>query len=41
VCPHLEVVPVAGHHLALLDPPYVDDIAARIGRALAGRTPSP
>jgi polyketide synthase 13 len=30
VCPHLEVVPVAGHHLSLLDPPHVDEIAAHL-----------
>ncbi|AZP15351.1 acyltransferase domain-containing protein [Streptomyces aquilus] len=41
VCPRLEVVRVPGHHLALLDPPYVDEIAARLGRALAARVPAP
>lgn len=41
VCPGLEVVRVAGHHLALLDPPYVDEIAAHLSRVLAERTPSP
>ncbi|MCW8376033.1 type I polyketide synthase [Streptomyces justiciae] len=41
VCPRLEVVRVPGHHLALLDPPYVDEIAARLGRALAERVPAP
>ncbi|WP_370269715.1 hypothetical protein [Streptomyces sp. V4I8] len=40
VCPDLEVVRVAGHHLALLDPPYVDEIAAHLGRALDRRIPS-
>ncbi|MFF7446493.1 MULTISPECIES: beta-ketoacyl synthase N-terminal-like domain-containing protein [unclassified Streptomyces] len=40
VCPDLEVVPVAGHHLALLDPPCVEEIAAHLGRALAERAPS-
>jgi phthiocerol/phenolphthiocerol synthesis type-I polyketide synthase A len=35
VCPRLTVVPVAGHHLSLLDPPYVDEIAARLRRELA------
>ncbi len=40
VCPGLEVVRVAGHHLALLDPPYVDEIAAHLSRALAERAPS-
>lgn len=41
VCPRLEVVRVPGHHLALLDPPYVDEIAARLGRALTERIPAP
>ncbi|MEV0638326.1 type I polyketide synthase [Streptomyces sp. NPDC050619] len=35
VCPGLEVVPVAGHHLSLLDPPYVDEIAVHLRRVLA------
>ncbi|MFF3333995.1 acyltransferase domain-containing protein [Streptomyces sp. NPDC002888] len=35
VCPRLEVVPVAGHHLSLLDLPHVDEIAAHLRRALA------
>jgi polyketide synthase 13 len=35
VCPRLEVVPVAGHHLSLLDPPHVDLIATHLRRALA------
>ncbi|MEU6224914.1 beta-ketoacyl synthase N-terminal-like domain-containing protein [Streptomyces sp. NPDC047042] len=34
VCPRLTVVRVAGHHLSLLDPPYVDEIAAHLRRAL-------
>ncbi|WP_327693239.1 type I polyketide synthase [Streptomyces sp. NBC_00459] len=34
VCPRLTVVPVAGHHLSLLDPPYVDEIATQLRRAL-------
>ncbi|MDH6501989.1 beta-ketoacyl synthase N-terminal-like domain-containing protein [Streptomyces sp. SAI-149] len=38
VCPGLTVVPVAGHHLSLLDPPHVDEIAAHLGRELAGGT---
>ncbi|CAM5714274.1 type I polyketide synthase [Streptomyces canus] len=38
VCPRLTVVPVAGHHLSLLDPPYVDEIAAHLGRGLAPGT---
>jgi acyl transferase domain-containing protein/thioesterase domain-containing protein len=39
VCPRLEVVPVAGHHLSLLDPPHVDEIAAHLSRVLAERAP--
>lgn len=35
VCPRLTVVPVAGHHLSLLDPPHVDEIAAHLRRELA------
>ncbi|MBK3576077.1 acyltransferase domain-containing protein, partial [Streptomyces sp. MBT65] len=35
VCSRLTVVPVAGHHLSLLDPPYVDEIAAHLRRVLA------
>ncbi|MGX9885564.1 acyltransferase domain-containing protein [Streptomyces sp. NPDC002276] len=35
VCPRLTVVPVAGHHLSLLDPPHVDEIAAHLRRVLA------
>ncbi|MFF7652807.1 beta-ketoacyl synthase N-terminal-like domain-containing protein [Streptomyces sp. NPDC007983] len=38
VCPRLTVVRVAGHHLSLLDPPYVDEIAADLRRRLARRT---
>ncbi|MFJ1967728.1 acyltransferase domain-containing protein [Streptomyces sp. NPDC087903] len=38
VCPRLEVVPVAGHHLSLLDPPHVDEIAAHLRRVLAEQT---
>ncbi|MGW0420350.1 beta-ketoacyl synthase N-terminal-like domain-containing protein [Streptomyces sp. NPDC003015] len=38
VCPRLTVVPVGGHHLSLLDPPYVDEIAAHLGRELAAGT---
>ncbi|MGR6968048.1 acyltransferase domain-containing protein [Streptomyces cynarae] len=38
VCPHLEVVPVAGHHLSLLDPPHVDEIAAHLRRVCAEHT---
>ncbi|MFJ7342612.1 acyltransferase domain-containing protein [Streptomyces sp. NPDC101110] len=39
VCPRLEVVPVAGHHLSLLDPPHVDAIAAHLSRMLAQPAP--
>ncbi|MFI7501990.1 acyltransferase domain-containing protein [Streptomyces sp. NPDC049687] len=35
VCPRLSVVRVTGHHLSLLDPPHVDEIAAHLRRALA------
>ncbi|MFR0354291.1 acyltransferase domain-containing protein [Streptomyces sediminimaris] len=35
VCPRLSVVPVPGHHLSLLDPPHVDEIAAHLRRLLA------
>ncbi|MET7475689.1 acyltransferase domain-containing protein [Streptomyces sp. NPDC005648] len=40
VCPRLTVVPVAGHHLSLLDPPQVDELAALLRRefALADQT---
>ncbi|ANS70237.1 polyketide synthase [Streptomyces lincolnensis] len=39
VCPRLEVVPVGGHHLSLLDPPWVDEIAVHLRRVLAEETP--
>ncbi|MDN3027320.1 type I polyketide synthase [Streptomyces sp. S.PB5] len=35
VCPDLRVVRVPGHHLSLLDPPHVDEIAAHLRRTLA------
>ncbi|MFJ9742369.1 beta-ketoacyl synthase N-terminal-like domain-containing protein [Streptomyces sp. NPDC101166] len=35
VCPDLTVVTVAGHHLSLLDPPHVDEIADRLHRELS------
>ncbi|MCX4815313.1 acyltransferase domain-containing protein [Streptomyces sp. NBC_01239] len=35
VCPRLTVVPVSGHHLSLLDPPHVDEIADQLRRLLA------
>ncbi|MFF0160751.1 acyltransferase domain-containing protein [Streptomyces sp. NPDC005263] len=38
VCPRLEVVPVPGHHLSLLDPPQVDEIAVHLRRVLAEPT---
>ncbi|MGJ5803581.1 beta-ketoacyl synthase N-terminal-like domain-containing protein [Streptomyces europaeiscabiei] len=38
VCPRLTVVRVAGHHLSLLDPPYIDEIAAHLRQELAGET---
>ncbi|MFD3497853.1 acyltransferase domain-containing protein [Streptomyces sp. NPDC058678] len=34
VCSRLEVVPVGGHHLSLLDPPHVDEIAVHLRRLL-------
>ncbi|MFF8974231.1 acyltransferase domain-containing protein [Streptomyces sp. NPDC014995] len=38
VCPRLTVVRVAGHHLSLLDPPHVDEIAAHLRRRFAEHT---
>ncbi|MGW0838611.1 beta-ketoacyl synthase N-terminal-like domain-containing protein [Streptomyces sp. NPDC002787] len=38
VCPGLTVVRVAGHHLSLLDPPHVDEIAAHLRWELAKDT---
>ncbi|WP_327743232.1 acyltransferase domain-containing protein [Streptomyces europaeiscabiei] len=38
VCPRLTVVRVTGHHLSLLDPPHIDEIAAHLRRELAGET---
>jgi acyl transferase domain-containing protein/thioesterase domain-containing protein len=35
VCPRLQVVPVRGHHLSLLDPPHVDEIAVHLRQSLA------
>ncbi|MFF9773847.1 acyltransferase domain-containing protein [Streptomyces sp. NPDC013978] len=35
VCPRLTVVRVTGHHLSLLDPPHVDEIAAHLRWELA------
>ncbi|WP_329334332.1 acyltransferase domain-containing protein [Streptomyces sp. NBC_01352] len=37
VCSRLEVVPVPGHHLSLLDPPHVDEIAVHLRRLLGER----
>ncbi|MEU6844626.1 acyltransferase domain-containing protein [Streptomyces sp. NPDC046716] len=34
-CPDLTVTPLTGHHLALLDPPVVDELAAALTRDLA------
>ncbi|WP_335982309.1 beta-ketoacyl synthase N-terminal-like domain-containing protein [Streptomyces sp. CA2R106] len=34
-CPDLTVRPLPGHHLALLDPPVVDELAALLARDLA------
>ncbi|MEH0542182.1 beta-ketoacyl synthase N-terminal-like domain-containing protein [Streptomyces sp. B21-105] len=43
VCPDLTVVPVPGHHLSLLDPPHVDEIAAHLRQLLdaSGGTAEP
>ena len=43
VCSCLTVVPVSGHHLSLLDPPHVDEIAAHLRWVLAqlGRPAEP
>jgi phthiocerol/phenolphthiocerol synthesis type-I polyketide synthase A len=38
VCPRLSVVRVGGHHLSLLDPPHVEEIAAHLRRELAEQT---
>ncbi|MDX3519182.1 acyltransferase domain-containing protein [Streptomyces scabiei] len=38
VCPRLTVVRVAGHHLSLLDPPNVDEIATHLRWRLAAET---
>ncbi len=35
LCADLEVVRVSGHHLSLLDPPHVDELAAHLSRVLA------
>ncbi|MEU3339815.1 type I polyketide synthase [Streptomyces sp. NPDC002144] len=35
VCPDLTVVEIPGHHLSLLDPPHVDEIAAHLRQVLA------
>ena len=34
VCDALEVIPVPGHHLSLLDPPHVDEIGRRLSSIL-------
>ncbi|MFF4255342.1 beta-ketoacyl synthase N-terminal-like domain-containing protein [Streptomyces sp. NPDC001663] len=38
VCPRLSVMRVGGHHLSLLDPPHVEEIAAHLRRELAAQT---
>ncbi|MEU6251048.1 acyltransferase domain-containing protein [Streptomyces sp. NPDC047043] len=38
VCPRLSVVRVGGHHLSLLDPPHVEEIAAHLRRELAAQS---
>jgi phthiocerol/phenolphthiocerol synthesis type-I polyketide synthase D len=37
VCAELELVTVGGHHLSLLDPPSVDEIACHLDGVLAAR----
>lgn len=39
VCPRLEIVPVPGHHLSLLDPPHVDTLAAHLVTVLDPTAP--
>jgi phthiocerol/phenolphthiocerol synthesis type-I polyketide synthase D len=36
LCPSLEVVPVPGDHLSLIDPPHVEVIAQHLAKALEG-----
>ncbi|MFJ1975393.1 SDR family NAD(P)-dependent oxidoreductase [Streptomyces sp. NPDC087903] len=38
LCPSLEVVPVQGDHLSLIDPPFVEVIAEHLAQALAQRS---
>jgi phthiocerol/phenolphthiocerol synthesis type-I polyketide synthase D len=38
LCPSLEIVPVEGDHLSLIDPPHVETIAGHVARAI-GRLP--
>ncbi|MEV7784333.1 beta-ketoacyl synthase N-terminal-like domain-containing protein [Streptomyces sp. NPDC088106] len=40
-CPDLTVTDLPGHHLALLDPPAVDTLAAELSRALDPSGPAP
>ncbi|MFI5680210.1 SDR family NAD(P)-dependent oxidoreductase [Streptomyces cellulosae] len=37
LCPSLEVVPVPGDHLSLIDPPHVEVIARHLAKALEGQ----
>ncbi|MEU9370789.1 SDR family NAD(P)-dependent oxidoreductase [Streptomyces avermitilis] len=37
LCPSLEVVPVQGDHLSLIDPPHVEVIAQHLAKALDGQ----
>ncbi|MEU1275521.1 acyltransferase domain-containing protein [Streptomyces sp. NPDC005799] len=37
LCPDLEVVPIPGHHLSLLDPPHAQTIADHLNRVLGQR----
>jgi phthiocerol/phenolphthiocerol synthesis type-I polyketide synthase D len=36
VCADLDLIPVPGHHLSLLDPPHVDEIGRRLSDILTG-----
>jgi phthiocerol/phenolphthiocerol synthesis type-I polyketide synthase D len=35
-CADLDLIPVPGHHLSLLDPPHVDEIGRRLSDILTG-----
>ncbi|MDN0196799.1 type I polyketide synthase [Streptomyces sp. S.PNR 29] len=41
LCPSLEIVPVEGDHLSLIDPPHVTTIARHLARALRPHAPGP